>query len=808
MKLGDALLCSDCEAIYSFGSRCPRCGGTDATRLDASFDTDEAVEVADPVGLLRARTATRRPRGRQLATLAALLAVMAVAPARAAVTGSGTLSPENPTLTYSSGPFLISNPTIQAVALTGGDQPICEDPVLPCDDYLLDVAIPAGYKALHPDHRIVIQIEWSAAANDFDMFLLDAAGAIVDSSATGGNPEIIVLPVQDGVQQLRVRVEPFLVTNSTYDAEITLGPAPFTPFVPGTEPPPTFRNYPAPNDWGENFGEPSIGVNPRSGNVMFTGRRYLNVPGKTLRVTFDDATDPATAQWVDVTPASSLGTSADPIGFTDTTTGRTFVSQLHAACTLTEYTDDDGEFWLPSQGCGLATIFDHQTLGGGPFAAPETGLGVYPNAVYYCAQAAVEAGCSISLDGGVTFGPGVPVYTTECAGLHGHIKVAPDGTAYLPNKGCAPNQAVVVSEDNGQSWQIRRVPNSTPGSTDPSVGIASDGTVYFGYVNGDGHPRIAVSRDRGLTWNHDADVGTPFGLKNAVFPAVVAGDPDRAAFAFHGTTAEGNAGAVDFPGVWHLYVATTYDGGASWITVNVTPDDPVQGPGGICSIGFSCDNEPDNRNLLDFFDATVDTEGRILVGYADGCVGCDLDDVPEEPDFLSYGTIARQSGGLRLLSAFDPAPPLEDVTHRVQLVQTGVTSKNGVSSFRLKMKNSSDQPIDAPIHALVASIEASSGTVTVANADNGQSGPGATFDFSAQLNGDGSLAPGEMSLARELKFNAAQKQKFSVTFRVLRGDPSAGSVAAQDDGAAREPRFVRADVDPLLGLVTLTVLAR
>jgi len=85
---------------------------------------------------------------------------------------------------------------------------------------------------------------------------------------------------------------------------------------------------------------------------------------------------------------------------------------------------------------------------------------------------------------------------------------------------------------------------------------------------------------------------------------------------------------------------------------------------------------------------------------------------------------------------------------------------------------------------------------------------GATFDFSAQLNGDSVLAPGEMSLPRELKFNAPQKQKFSVTFRILRGNPSSSTVSAQDSGSAAEVRFVRADVNPLLGTVSLTLLSR
>ena len=46
---------------------------------------------------------------------------------------------------------------------------------------------------------------------------------------------------------------------------------------------------------------------------------------------------------------------------------------------------------------------------------------------------------------------------------------------------------------------------------------------------------------------------------------MVAGDADRAAFAFLGTTTGGNyQDAGQLPGVWHLYVAHTYDGGVTW----------------------------------------------------------------------------------------------------------------------------------------------------------------------------------------------------------------------------------------------------
>src|SRR5205085_7872217 len=257
---------------------------------------------------------------------------------------------------------------------------------------------------------------------------------------------------------------------------------------------------------------------------------------------------------------------------------------------------------------------DNQTVGAGPFHAPLTrdpNGSQYPNAVYYCSQDVGDAACGRSDDGGQTFGAALPAWTiAQCGGLHGHVKVAPDGTVYVPNRSCGGKQGVAVSEDNGVTWTVRTVPGSTNGAWDPSVGIASDGTVYFGYDDGDGHAKVAVSHDHGNTWTNIRDVGAPLGVASSAFPEVVAGDSDRAAFAFLGTTYTG-AGAMgddpNWPGAGHLYVATTYDGGNTWTTVDATPSDPVQ-RGTICGGGFTgCSNG--TRNLLDFNDITVDAKG-------------------------------------------------------------------------------------------------------------------------------------------------------------------------------------------------------
>jgi hypothetical protein len=407
--------------------------------------------------------------------------------------------------------------------------------------------------------------------------------------------------------------------------------------------PPVYTNYTAPAPLGQSAGEPSLGVNWNTGNVMFIASL------QTLRVTFNDAATPATATWTDVSyPLTSLVTT-DPMLFTDPQTGRTFVSQLLGKTSLMAHTDDDGATWTPGMGSGINSGVDHQTVGGGPFApSPLGGIG-YPNVVYYCSQDIALAQCAVSHDGGLTFGPAVPIYTLlQCGGLHGHVKVAPDGTAYVPNKGCSGQQGVAVSTNNGLTWTVRKIPGTVTTNSDPAAGVADDGTVYIGTVS-NGRPVAAVSRDQGRTWSAPVDVGVPFGIRNAVFPAVVAGDPDRAAFAFLGTPAagDGTAESATFAGVWHLYIATTYDGGSTWTTVDATPNDPVQ-RGSICMSGSTCGA---TRNLLDFMDIAVDAQGRVLVGYADGCVGSCVAAGPNS--FTSIGTIARQSGGKGLFASFD-----------------------------------------------------------------------------------------------------------------------------------------------------------
>ncbi|MFN2501535.1 MAG: sialidase family protein [Pyrinomonadaceae bacterium] len=550
-----------------------------------------------------------------------------------------------------------------------------------CDTYTLTVA-----EGDWTGKFIKVTIGWNLPASDYDFYIHKGPVTGPEVDRSGEAPPVVsetaeIDPSTTGTGMYSVRVVYWAASGTadqyrgtaTVESKAQAGPAPTPPPVSSATAP-TYDNFVPPSNLGKSAGEPTIGLNWATGKAMFIAGL------QTLRVTFNDAVSPATATWENKSALNTSVTSFDPILFTDSGTNRTFVSQLLPDKTsLMSFTDDDGNNWTPSQGSGINSGVDHQTVGGGPYAknADGTFKGVvvrnpaitYPNAVYYASQDIGLAEIARSDDGGLTFGAAVPMYDlTQCGGLHGHIKVAPDGTVYVPNKGCGGQQAVAVSEDNGLTWNIRKIPGSKSGRTDPSVGIGSDGTIYVGYANGDGTPRIAVSHDRGKTFANDQNVGYYQGINNTVFPAVTAGDPDRAAFFFLGTKTAGSAATGTdqtkpyVEAVWYAYISTTYDGGNTWVTVNATPNDPVQ-RGVVCTNGTTCPSG--TRNLLDFNDMEVDKQGRAVAGLADGCItpgciaGADKNGDGQfntrfDNDGAKRALIIRQSSGLGLFRAYDP----------------------------------------------------------------------------------------------------------------------------------------------------------
>ena len=622
-----------------------------------------------------------------LCSVGALLAMFSFA----ATPPSGTLTDTSGPQTYTAGPFFVANPT-PVIEVDSG--PECFGSEQPCDDYALTVTLPAGYAAAHPNAAVKVTLAWTdngSGASDYDLYIYknprgdcspqdctstDGTEAADYQSASSSNPEIANIGgLTDGTHKYTVVVVPYTPTGETVNVKIELlpgsggggsagfgGPDPTTPGVP------RYQNYLAPNGTSaqSSQGEFNIGFDPKTGRIM-----VMNL-GPIWRLTPPQLLSPAKpecceALWEDKS-ASTTNTGLDPILWTDQKTGRTFASNSTVGANFVyAYSDNDGDLWVQAGISPPNGGADHETIGSGPYPVALSGLSNPVNqgeAVYYCSQDIVgPASCQRSDTLGASYGPGVLAYngtTTACGGLHGHLHVARDGTVWLPVNQCGGKQGGALSTDGGTTWKEFIVTGSisqTQGA-DPSVAIDPNSTVYYAYVNNEpvpagapseGHVHVKVSTDRGKTWIRDFDVGASHGIVNAAEVEAVGGSSGRAAVGFLGTNVPGDYQANSFPGKWYAFIATTYDGGQTWTTVNATPNDPVQSVTGIWQQGGS----HQDRNLLDFNEITVDSKGRALYGYSDGCVsaGCIAGTAPN--DFTGFMRVAHQSGGKGLFASYD-----------------------------------------------------------------------------------------------------------------------------------------------------------
>ncbi len=558
------------------------------------------------------------------------------------------------------------------------------------DQHLPTITVPAGiYNNVNA--KFTFTITWEDDGNDEILTVLNPDGSTLDSSdnsnppnsesvsannLAGGTYKVIVCGFVSGVNgpdpqpyQGKLTIE--TSSGGTPPPPPTPTPAPPVPGVPRfQEYTPTEANGAPSASLGLIAGEPTMGVNTQVRQSL-GGEVFYQALYEILRIRFDDSTSPAKATWdfKDAPNGISNKATTDPIFLADPDTGRLWAMQLAGGDSLTDISTDDGETWTPGVSGGIGTGFDHEGAGVGPYPSgaiivpPPT----YQNAFYYCSQQVGEADCARSDNGGLSYGPIVPIYnsaTTKCVGLHGHPRVDKDGTVYVPNKGCGLDTpvlgegkvAMIVSGDAGLTWTVRPVPDSSGGLSskgDPSIAIDKAGTVYLAYQDlHTNHLMVTVSHDKGATYSPSVNVGALANVTYSVFPAATAGDANRAAVAFFGSTYNGtDTGFEDmsWPGFWYLYIATTFDGGTTWNVANATPDNPIQGFGGIGNAG-------DNRNHYDFIDAVIDTQGRVIATNSIGCsAACVKNGTPNT--FSKLAGIVRQSGGRRMYAAFDPQEP-------------------------------------------------------------------------------------------------------------------------------------------------------
>ncbi len=321
-------------------------------------------------------------------------------------------------------------------------------------------------------------------------------------------------------------------------------------------------------------------------------------------------------------PNQGVPNSNDPFMYVDPWTSRIIdfdmCGTLSAFC---EYTsDDDGATWiLHSIATGEETALDHQSIAAAPPSESGQNPVNYPNVLVFCVNRGVSGNqvggsyCSTSFDGGVSFTPlvpGFPIGSTQCSGLSAHVKGSGDGRFYRGNPSCS-GPAIYRSDDQGVTWSEHTISTKT-GDLDHEVASAVDSAnnLYAFWIGGDGLPYLSASADHGDSWGAVRMVAPP-GVNETGFPAIIAGDDGRIAFAYIGSHVDGGYAKDQQNANWTGYIGIMTDAFAgdpliTTVAVN-DPADPL-------SVG-QCGNTRCG-GFGDFIDITVDPEGRPWAAFA------------------------------------------------------------------------------------------------------------------------------------------------------------------------------------------------
>lgn len=368
--------------------------------------------------------------------------------------------------------------------------------------------------------------------------------------------------------------------------------------------------------------EPTIGVN-KKGAVVMGG---VTGASSSVWITTNQG-----ATWKDISPKLPSGQQSppvtlDPFIHVDPDTGRIFNADLYVACHYLSWSDNDGDSWISNPfGCGHPMgLQDHQSIyTGKPRSTPTVG---YANMVYYCVNRIGDTSCAASNNGGIAFGPLLPVFLGVdvergglCGGLNAHVKTDREGRVFVPKAQCAV-PSVGVSEDDGRTWKTYKISSQATLNGDHEVALASDdaNNLYALWIGDTGLAYFSMSKDHGKTWSA-AKVVSPPGVTMTDKPAIAASAAGKVAFAYIGSTSKGgykNRQASDWTEVsWNAYIGVVTDALDPNPIVLTTTANPIEDPMAVHECGGTrC------IPLYDFIDVEIDSAGRPWGAFVDLCI--------------------------------------------------------------------------------------------------------------------------------------------------------------------------------------------
>ncbi len=296
-------------------------------------------------------------------------------------------------------------------------------------------------------------------------------------------------------------------------------------------------------------------------------------------------------------------------------TDHVYFAALTSECNVVSSTHDGGETWFNQVLVCDLPLVDRQWLATNG-----------PDTVWLAFNGQLGATVMRSDDGGLTFPVRSYVLDDSCGARDNLVYSKATDTLYLA--GCnAEGPGVAVSKDGGLTWTWHNV---APRTGDRFSGFCftcnilhvidadAAGNLYMVWsdpTNGRLDIWFAASHDEGQTWSAPVQVNHANGTH--IMPWIAAGAEGRAAVVWYATRYEGVPDEAD--GEWYVHAAVTDNAHAETpvFCESLVSTDPVQfGP--ICTHGGSCTG---NRNLLDFLEVALDSNGNAHVAYTDGQSG-------------------------------------------------------------------------------------------------------------------------------------------------------------------------------------------
>lgn len=256
---------------------------------------------------------------------------------------------------------------------------------------------------------------------------------------------------------------------------------------------------------------------------------------------------------------------------------------------------------------------------------------------------------------------------------------------YLGGIGGTPGFNVGVSLDGANSFATHIIPGGGSARSFTKLNVDNAGNLYATWADSTTNKTLlatsllsdpANAASPGTKWSKPVVLDAP-GVNVSIFPDVVAGDPGRIAVHYYGTQAQATTPDTVMKGAggWYPYVAMSMNALCQWdatspcdaptvdqsrIAHQINQDD------NICTSGTACAATMGNRNLLDYFDISLDKAGHLGFVWSD----------TTNQTSLPYVKVARQATGPSLY-ADGPTASLPTRTD----VGSSVTSAGGDAKY-------------------------------------------------------------------------------------------------------------------------------